>query len=389
MIRLRRLEPGDRVALVAPASSFPPEEVEAGVAELARLGLEAVYDPSIFDKERFVAGSVQTRVDAIHKAWADPGIAALIAMRGGYGSAQLLPLLDTQLLRSSCKPLIGYSDITALLSLYLQNGLTAIHGPMIDRRLSKGPDAYHEDSFRRVVMTAEPAGDLRPDRLETLASRLRDRRARRRDPHAVDGVDGHAVGVRGAGGLRAVPRRHRRASVSHPSSADTSRAGRRVARARAIVFGEFPGCDEPGGDPAIKDVLREFTADFRGPVLFNFPSGHTTGPTWTLPFGVRAEVTAAPSPVVRILEAAVHNGMYVRYLEGVRSTHAFDSMMARIHLDWRRRHRDGHAGGDAETSRPRRERIRRACLSADERLPCRRTHYGARRVSTRARARRD
>ena len=96
---------------------------------------------------------MQTRVDAIHKAWADPSVAALVAMRGGYGSAQLLPLLDTKLLRSSCKPLIGYSDITALLSLYLENGLTAIHGPMVDRRLSKGPDGYHEDSFRRVVMT--------------------------------------------------------------------------------------------------------------------------------------------------------------------------------------------------------------------------------------------
>jgi muramoyltetrapeptide carboxypeptidase LdcA involved in peptidoglycan recycling len=76
--------------------------------------------------------------------------------------------------------------------------------------------------------------------------------------------------------------------------------------ASAIVFGEFPECDEPGGDPAIRDVLRDFTAEFRGPVLFNFPSGHTSGPTWTLPFGVKAEVTAGTSPVVRILEAAVH-----------------------------------------------------------------------------------
>jgi muramoyltetrapeptide carboxypeptidase len=75
--------------------------------------------------------------------------------------------------------------------------------------------------------------------------------------------------------------------------------------ASAIVFGEFPGCDEPGGDPAIRDVLREFTADFRGPVLFNFPSGHTAGPTWTLPFGVQAEVAGGPTPLVRIVEAAV------------------------------------------------------------------------------------
>jgi muramoyltetrapeptide carboxypeptidase len=75
--------------------------------------------------------------------------------------------------------------------------------------------------------------------------------------------------------------------------------------ARAIVFGEFPGCDEPGGEPAIRDVLRDFTADLRIPVLFNFPSGHTAGATWTLPFGVRAEVVAGPAPVVRILESAV------------------------------------------------------------------------------------
>ena len=78
------------------------------------------------------------------------------------------------------------------------------------------------------------------------------------------------------------------------------------AHARAIVLGEFPGCNEPGGDHDIRDVLREFfTAGFRGPVLFNFPSGHTAGATWTLPFGVKAEVVTQPSPAVRILEAAV------------------------------------------------------------------------------------
>ena len=76
-------------------------------------------------------------------------------------------------------------------------------------------------------------------------------------------------------------------------------------RARAIVFGEFPSCNEPGGDPAIKDVLREYSTDFPGPVLFNFPSGHTSGATWTLPFGVNAEVVTRPSPALRILESAV------------------------------------------------------------------------------------
>ena len=56
MIKLRRLMPGDRVALVAPASSFPPEEIEPGVAELRRLELQPVYDEDIFEKRRFTAG---------------------------------------------------------------------------------------------------------------------------------------------------------------------------------------------------------------------------------------------------------------------------------------------------------------------------------------------
>ena len=306
MIQLRRLKAGDRVALVAPASSFPPEEIDAGVAELRRLGLEAVFDRSIFDKERFVAGPAESRARAIHDAWADPDIGALIAIRGGYGSAQILPLLDTGLLRKACKPLIGYSDITALLNLYLQHGLAAIHGPMIDRRLSKGPSAYHEDSFRRVVMATDPAGEMRPDQVETLhpgtargvlcGGTLTQLMASLGTPWAFDPPGDCVLFLEDVG---------ERPYRIHRLLTQAAQAGI-LKKARAIVFGEFPGCDEPGGEPTLRDVLREFTASFGGPVLFNFPSGHTAGPTWTLPFGVRAEIAGGPSPLVRLLDAAVH-----------------------------------------------------------------------------------
>jgi len=303
--RLRRLQSGDRVALVAPASSFPHEELTAGVAELARLGFEAIYDDSIFDKDRFVAGSVETRVRAIHDAWADPSIAALIAMRGGYGSAQLLPFLDPDLLRSGRKALIGYSDITALLTLYQRNGLAAIHGPMIDRRISRGPSAYDEDSFRRVMTQAEAAGELRPPQLEVLhhgsaigtltGGTLTQLMASLATMFAFDPPEGAILFLEDIG---------ERPYRIHRLLTQAAQAGI-FANARGIVFGEFPNCDEPGGDPGIKDVVHEFMKDFNGPVLFNFPSGHTTGATWTLPFGVRVEVVSDPSPSLRILEAAV------------------------------------------------------------------------------------
>jgi len=303
--RLRRLQSGDRVALVAPASSFPHQELAAGVAELARLGFEAIYADSIFDKDRFVAGSVETRVRAIHDAWADPSIAALIAMRGGYGSAQLLPFLDPDLLRSGRKALISYSEINALLTLYQRNGLAAIHGPMIDRRISKGASAYDEDSFRRVMMQADPAGELRPAQLEVLhpgtatgtltGGTLTQLMASMGTMFAFDPPRGAILFLEDIG---------ERPYRIHRLLTQAAQAGI-FANVRGIVFGEFPNCDEPGGDPAIKDVVREFMKDFRGPVLFNFPSGHTTGATWTLPFGVSAEVVSDPTPSLRILEAAV------------------------------------------------------------------------------------
>ena len=305
MITLRRVQSGDRVALVAPASSFPVEEVAAGVAELGRLGLEAVYDPSLFEKDRFVAGAASIRAAAIHKAWADPSIAALIAVRGGYGSAQVLPLLDTARLRSSRKAVIGYSDITAILSLYQQCGLTAIHGPMVDRRLSRGPSAYDEASFRRVVMSAEPAGEFRPPVLEVL-------RPGRATGTLVGGTLTQLVSSLGTPWAFAAPSGcalflediGERPYRIHRMLTQLAQAGV-LGRAAALVFGEFPGCDEPGGDPGIRDVLRDFTAEFPGPVLFGFPSGHTAGATWTLPFGVRAEIVGEGSPAVVITEAAV------------------------------------------------------------------------------------
>jgi muramoyltetrapeptide carboxypeptidase len=305
VIRLRRLQSGDRVALVAPASSFPAEEVQAGAAELARLGLEAVYDQSVFDKDRFVAGTIETRVRAILSALEDPSIAALVAIRGGYGSAQLLPFLDPDVVRSARKAFVGYSDITAILTLYARQGMTAIHGPMIDRRISRGPSAYDEDSFRRVMMSNEPAGEMQPARLEALhqgaatgiltGGTLTQLMASMGTPWEFDPPEGCVLFIEDIG---------ERPYRIHRMLTQAAQAGLFV-NARAIVFGEFPGCDEPGGDPAIRDVLRDFMKEFRGPVLFNFPSGHTTGPTWTLPFGVKAEVVGGSTSMVRILEAAV------------------------------------------------------------------------------------
>jgi muramoyltetrapeptide carboxypeptidase len=303
-IKPRRLQPGDRVALVAPASPFKPEELDAGVAELARLGYHAVYDDRILARRRYVAGDPELRASALHDAWRDPSIAAIIAMRGGYGSAQLLPHLDAALMRQARKIFVGYSDVTTLLWFHLQHGLVCFHGPMIERRLAAGEQAYHLESFVKAVGTSAPAGSLQPAGLHALAQgeadgvlmggTLTQMVASLGTPWAVDPPDGCLLFIEDVGER---PYRIDRMFTQ------LAQAGI-LARARGLVLGELPSCDEPGGDPGIRDVLIDTLEDFRGPVLFGFPSGHTSGATWTLPFGVHARILTA-TPAVVIEEAAV------------------------------------------------------------------------------------
>jgi len=79
----------------------------------------------------------------------------------------------------------------------------------------------------------------------------------------------------------------------------------RLRRAAAIVFGEMPECDEPGGKVTARDVARDFIEDFGGPVVFGLPSGHSTRPTMSLPLGVRTTVAGrAGESSVTIEESA-------------------------------------------------------------------------------------
>ncbi len=78
-----------------------------------------------------------------------------------------------------------------------------------------------------------------------------------------------------------------------------------LARASAVVIGELPRCDEPSGEVTARAVMADLFADFPGPVLIGFPSGHTSGPAMTLPFGVAARVVGGRDPRLVIEEAAV------------------------------------------------------------------------------------
>ena len=305
------LEQGDRVAVVSPASPFAREEFDGGIAEIRRLGFVPVYDDTVFAREAaYLSGSAQLRADAFMRYWSDPTIAALIAVRGGFGSAHLLPLLDVARIASTPKLFIGYSDNTTLLSwLTCQMGIPGLHGPMLERRLSRGAAGYDERSFlallqdgRGLVLApdglvgmkaGEAAGPLFGGTMTQLVSSLG-------TPYAFDPPEGCILF------LEDVNERPYRLDRMLTQLAHAGILG----RAAALVFGEMRGCDEPStrsAGPAVsaRGVIERLTRDCAGPVLVGFPSGHTIGPCWTLPLGVTVRVTTSPRPCIAIEESPV------------------------------------------------------------------------------------
>ena len=306
MHKPRALRPGDRVAVVAPASPFKREEFDLGLSELRALGFDPVYDDTVFAREGYVAGTPAVRAAAFAAAWRDPSIAALVAARGGYGSVQVLPLLDPIDTARHVKPFIGYSDNTSVLSwLTLRCGMVSFHGPMIEGRFAKGEAGYDRDTFNRCLCRVEPVGEIVHPQIEVirtgeasgilLGGTLTQLTASLGTPFAFDPPHGFVLFVDEVG--------------ERPFRLDRMMMQLRLSgilgRASAVVFGELPRCDEPGGDPTARATAARVMEDFRGPVLFGLPSGHTSGATLTLPFGVAATVVADNRPRLIVEEAAV------------------------------------------------------------------------------------
>jgi muramoyltetrapeptide carboxypeptidase len=147
------LQKGSRVAITAPASALAPRDsLDDIVQRLRVLELEPVVYPSCSSRYYDFSATDQQRADELHQAFADPTIKGVMALRGGWGSARLLPMLDFDLIAANPKPMIGYSDITTLhMALYTKTEMVSYHGPTANASLPK----QTMDAFWKVVSTRE------------------------------------------------------------------------------------------------------------------------------------------------------------------------------------------------------------------------------------------
>ena len=296
----RAVPPGSTIGVVTPGS--PPEtraEVERGVTWWESKGYRVKLMPGALEQDGWHAGSPEVRARDLQAAFADPEIGAIQTMRGGYGSAQVIPLLEFEAIAKTPKLFVGLSDITGLhAALLARTGLATFYGPSLTMFGDPSPSPFTTDRFLRVL-GGETNGPVPEDRDRLTVTAIAGGRATGRlvGGCLVDFI--YTLGTPWEPDLdgaifffeecNTAPIRIDRALLY------LTQIGK-LERVRGIVVGELAGCEwhEHTSAPrskTLEEVLEGRLGGLGVPVLYGLPLGHGASIA-TLPLGVEATVDA-------------------------------------------------------------------------------------------------
>jgi muramoyltetrapeptide carboxypeptidase len=319
IIRPPALRKGEKVALIAPASSFSREGFLAGCDRLRQMGYEPVYAQDIFDRDIYFAGPAERRGRELNDFWQREDVRALICVRGGYGANYLLSpqhaqnprtpgtpnleQIDFDLISRQPKILVGCSDITTLLTaIHDRTGLVTFHGPMAAKDLAGG--TFDLSSWNNCLSGAS-GWEIRTDGAEVL----RPGRARARLYGGCLSILVASLGTRFEietedtilfiEDVAEKPYRIDRMLMQ-------LRLAGKLEGVRGFIFGEMLDCLPPKGESyTLQQVIMRVLEPYKAPVVFGLKSGHVSEGNITLPIGVQAELRAeSEGASLRILESA-------------------------------------------------------------------------------------
>lgn len=287
------------MALVAPAGPLREEkELERAADNTRSLGWEPVPGRHVLARTRYLAGTDEERVGDLNAAIGDPAIDGIWCVRGGYGVARTLALLDYATLAARPKAILGYSDITALhCALRARTGVVSFHAPTARTELT----ALSRRSLERAVCgDGEPCGDAPAARIL--------RRGVARGPL----VGGNLALITSLLGTPYSLDARGAILVLEDVKENVYRIDRMLTQLRlagvletcaGLMFGSFTerGDGEDDDDAALDALLEESAGWVNGPVLAGVPVGHIED-QWTLPLGAPAELDAE-TPALRVAPA--------------------------------------------------------------------------------------
>jgi muramoyltetrapeptide carboxypeptidase len=308
----RALPAGGTIGVVTPASPYTKyADVLRGIAWWESRGYRVRLADGALERSDYVAGSPETRARDLMAMFRDPAIDAIQCLRGGYGSAQVIPHLDFKGIADNPKPFVGFSDITALHTALLRfTSLITFYGPSLtlgsvmsdftaqhllkmlsgetEGEFPRNPDDPFVRAFAPGKASGRLVGGCLSDLLYTMGT-----------PWEFD-LDGALFVFEEIG--------------SSPHTIDRallqlSQAGK-FERVQGIVIGELTHCewDDGGGSPwprtkVLEEVLEERLGPLGVPVLYGLPFGHGAQFA-TLPLGAQATLDADTCSLV-ITESAL------------------------------------------------------------------------------------
>jgi len=305
MLKPKALKAGARLAIVSPASTPKSEFVKAGMERLRTMGYEPVLFPhALVRGPLYYAGTLEQRLDDLHAAFADKSVDGVVCTRGGWGSAELLPLLDASLIRANPKAFVGYSDHTSL-HVWMRKfaGMVTFHGPMCAADFSR-PDGADEASWTHAlsgdaewsVGSAEGLRVLKPGFAEGVLdggclSIFVEALGTAYAPVASDGIlfledvgtkpyqwDRQLLHLKYAGQLESV---------------------------KGIVLGDMTQCVAAEEQALLERAILHALRKFDGPVAIGLRSGHVGTGNVTMPLGVRVRLDLRGEARLDFLEVAV------------------------------------------------------------------------------------
>ncbi|QDU57587.1 S66 peptidase family protein [Aeoliella mucimassa] len=310
----KALQPGDTIAIVAPASPLDRERLVRAKQRLTELGFKVRMPDEVFRANDYLAGSDQRRAEELMDAFTDPEIDAIFPGTGGYGTTRILDLLDFEEIGKHPKIMIGFSDITALhIAIHQRTGLVTFHSPVPEWGLGSPEKlAPFADHYFWRALLAEKYSVPEDPNMWSKGYAIEVTSGHPEVPAPTILVTGKGTGRVIGGNLSLV-----HALMGTPYEVETKgrilfledvgEAPYRVDRMlqtlksagklddlAGVVLGSFTrrkNEDTDGEEISIDDVFHDFFSDADYPVLMNFPAGHQRN-NGTIPMGVLAELDA-------------------------------------------------------------------------------------------------
>lgn len=302
VVKPKRLQKGDTIALIAPAGIIYDEREFSRMERILQgLDLYVVFGEYVRHKHGYLAGTDEQRAEDLHWAFQDPAIDAVMAVRGGWGCARLLPFIDFDLISHHPKVFCGFSDNTTLHLAFLHySGLSTFHGPNGNSDWSE----LTRQSFTETVMQAQKTeykseGDCTVIHPGTATGRLIGGNlsiftTSLGTPYQPD-TDGAILFIEDIG---EEPYKIDRL-LAHLTQAGV------LKNIRGFIFGNCTRC-EPSSEFtfSLEELFSTYIKPLGVPAIFNADIGHEMN-NFTLPQGAQAELDADRA-IIRLTEPAVN-----------------------------------------------------------------------------------